>query len=164
MLRWYYISTHNGVAPRSNIRYTCIVPDRSVVPIVWVCSSIPLSGIVNIGQIYIKLRGNNAVISKYIRVTRDASRPLIMKTGVYWILQAISDQHLSKVIAGPHFALDIDGLGQERRNSSALAMELRLSCTNLSIWKYPIHTEWLFWIWFINLYIVRVATNNITWT
>ena len=28
----------------------------------------------------------------------------------------------------------IDGLVQERRNSSALAMELRLSCTNLSIW------------------------------
>ena len=29
---------------------------------------------------------------------------------------------------------DIDGLLQERRNS-ALAMELRLSCTNSSIWK-----------------------------
>ena len=29
---------------------------------------------------------------------------------------------------------DIDGLVQERRNSSALAMELRLSCTNSSIW------------------------------
>ena len=27
----------------------------------------------------------------------------------------------------------IDGLVQERRNSSALAMELRLSCTNSSI-------------------------------
>ena len=27
---------------------------------------------------------------------------------------------------------NIDGLVQERRNSSALAMELRLSCTNLS--------------------------------
>ena len=27
----------------------------------------------------------------------------------------------------------IDGLAQERRNSSALAMELRLSCTNPSI-------------------------------
>ena len=32
-------------------------------------------------------------------------------------------------------ALDhIDGLLQERRNSIALAMELRLSCTNPSIW------------------------------
>ena len=29
----------------------------------------------------------------------------------------------------PHF----DGLVQERRNSSVLAMELRLSCTNQSI-------------------------------
>ena len=28
----------------------------------------------------------------------------------------------------------IDGLVQERRNSSALAIELRLSCTNLSTW------------------------------
>ena len=29
---------------------------------------------------------------------------------------------------------NIDGLVQERRNSSALAIELRLSCTNLSTW------------------------------
>ena len=29
----------------------------------------------------------------------------------------------------------IDGLVQERRNSSALAMELRLSCTNLSVYS-----------------------------
>ena len=31
---------------------------------------------------------------------------------------------------------DIDVLMQERRNSSALAMELRLSCTNPSIFNY----------------------------
>ena len=31
---------------------------------------------------------------------------------------------------------NIDGLVQERRNSRALAMELRLSCTNPSIWFY----------------------------
>ena len=30
--------------------------------------------------------------------------------------------------------LHIDGLVQEKRNSSALAMELRLPCTNPSIW------------------------------
>ena len=30
---------------------------------------------------------------------------------------------------------DIDGLVQERRNSSALAMELRLSCTKPSIYQ-----------------------------
>ena len=29
----------------------------------------------------------------------------------------------------------IDGLGQEKRNSIALAMELRFSCTNPSIWE-----------------------------
>ena len=32
------------------------------------------------------------------------------------------------------FALYIDGLVQERRNSIANALELRLSCTNTSIW------------------------------
>ena len=31
---------------------------------------------------------------------------------------------------------NIDGLMHERRNSSALAMELRLSCTNPSIWQH----------------------------
>ena len=31
--------------------------------------------------------------------------------------------------------IHIDGLVQERRNSSALAMELRLSCTNQSIYR-----------------------------
>ena len=39
----------------------------------------------------------------------------------------------------PHYTreeLYIDGLVQERRNSSALAMELRLSCTNPSIYTY----------------------------
>ena len=33
----------------------------------------------------------------------------------------------------------IDGLVQERRNSSALTMELRLSCTNPSIWWFCLH-------------------------
>ena len=37
-----------------------------------------------------------------------------------------------------HTALDqIDALVQEGRNSIASAMELRLSCTNLSIWHLP---------------------------
>ena len=36
----------------------------------------------------------------------------------------------------------IGGLVQERRNSSALAMELRLSCTNPSIWR-PCNTHLL---------------------
>ena len=35
--------------------------------------------------------------------------------------------------------LDTDGLVQERRNSSALAMELRLSCINPSILYDCIH-------------------------
>ena len=44
------------------------------------------------------------------------------------------DFMFSALIAGEadklHKEYDIDGLVQERRNSSALAMELRLSCTN----------------------------------
>ena len=40
------------------------------------------------------------------------------------------------------FITSIDGLVQERRNSSALAMELRLSCTNPSIkWQWNIHNH-----------------------
>ena len=45
-------------------------------------------------------------------------------------------QDLSNVMRQLHAY--IDGLVQERRNSSALAMVLRLSCTNPSIW-YPRH-------------------------
>ena len=44
----------------------------------------------------------------------------------------------------------LDGLVQERRNSIANAIELRLSCTNLSIWYYHMNIclhicIWLFW-------------------
>ena len=39
------------------------------------------------------------------------------------------------------FQAHIDGLVQERRNSSALAMELRLSCTNPSICRTELHSE-----------------------
>ena len=36
----------------------------------------------------------------------------------------------------PHlYKVHIDGLVQERRNSIAIALELRLSCTNLSIYS-----------------------------
>ena len=35
------------------------------------------------------------------------------------------------------FSLHFNGLEQERPNSSASAMELRLSCTNPSIWSFP---------------------------
>ena len=37
---------------------------------------------------------------------------------------------------------NIDGLVQERRNSIALAMELRLSCTNPSDMIYPFIIDW----------------------
>ena len=37
---------------------------------------------------------------------------------------------------------NIDGLVQERRNSSALAMELRRSCINQSIWYLSFQQFW----------------------
>ena len=37
---------------------------------------------------------------------------------------------LDELILGNEIKYNIDGLVQERRNSSALAMELHLSCTN----------------------------------
>ena len=63
---------------------------------------------------------------------------------------------------------NIDGLGQERRNSSASAVELRLSCINPSIWfKRPFHTiltECLGFLWgmspgipFTNMDVYAVA-------
>ena len=48
----------------------------------------------------------------------------------------------------------IDGLVQERRNSSALAMELRLSCINPSKWC------WMKPTWFINL---TIHYSDFTW-
>ena len=42
----------------------------------------------------------------------------------------------------------IEGLVQERRNSSALAMELRLSCTNPSVCHCSMIGEcgkWMYW-------------------
>ena len=36
----------------------------------------------------------------------------------------------------------IDGLVQERRNSSALAVELRLSSSNPSIWFLSVNNDW----------------------
>ena len=42
--------------------------------------------------------------------------------------------HNSTGTTGDHFLHNIDGLMQERRNSTANAVELRLSCINPSIW------------------------------
>ena len=51
--------------------------------------------------------------------------------------------------------MDIDGLILERSNSSVLAMELHLSCTNSSIWKY-------FVINITSVLIVQIASCRIT--
>ena len=69
---------------------------------------------------------------------------------------------------------DINGLVQERRNSSALAMELRLSCTNASTWHWLwgytrfLHSffiiVWLFlWLLMILVYFhwwLEIIQNN----
>ena len=46
------------------------------------------------------------------------------------------DTHVATPIWWPPLCAHIDGLMQERRNSSALAMELRLSFINPSIYIY----------------------------
>ena len=58
-------------------------------------------------------------------------------------------------ISSCHWSVYIDGLMQERRNSSALAMELRLSCINPSIFcEQMTHEIWMnFTIW-LNLWTV----------
>ena len=51
-----------------------------------------------------------------------------------WNIIAYVEDYLMKVLNWQNVWQHIDGLVQERRNSSASAMELRLSCTNPSIW------------------------------
>ena len=54
----------------------------------------------------------------------------------------------------------IDGLVQERRNSSALAMELRASCINPSIWN--VHT-YKIWHYINNWLMEAVPTAPYIW-
>ena len=42
-------------------------------------------------------------------------------------------EHYVNIISDFHFKQHVNGLVQERRNSSALAIELSLSCTNPSM-------------------------------
>ena len=53
---------------------------------------------------------------------------------VWHIFVVLSSLLLNADITGYNMVLYINGLVQERRNSSALAMELHLSCTNPSIY------------------------------
>ena len=53
--------------------------------------------------------------------------------------------------------MHIDGLVQERRNSSALAMELRLSCSNPSICQQSsLCFGYLFYLYLFQIYLYRV--------
>ena len=51
---------------------------------------------------------------------------------------------------------NIDGLVYERRNSVAIAMELRLSCTNPSIWKSAPCYEFIDGTYGMNLEVVTM--------
>ena len=55
------------------------------------------------------------------------------------------------------YALQIDGLMQERRNPSALAMELRLSCTNPSQSTNPTYVFLLAWVHVYMLVLIRLV-------
>ena len=55
----------------------------------------------------------------------------------------------------------INGLVQERRNSSALAMELRLSCINPSIWYEGVRPVWNDTRLYINLALISNGTQTI---
>ena len=52
----------------------------------------------------------------------------------------------------------IDGLVQERRNSSALAMELHLSCTNPLICHHVFYEEGR-----LSTYVLLVFINELKW-
>ena len=66
------------------------------------------------------------------------SRSTMLGCKIVRLKQLSADFMMKKMIRwgndqDPVYDINIDGLVQERRKSSALAMELRLSCTNLSI-------------------------------
>ena len=54
---------------------------------------------------------------------------------LYWASDTLAVQETSASTPVLYVRYHFDGLLQERHNSSALAMELRLSCTNPSIWN-----------------------------
>ena len=64
---------------------------------------------------------------------------------MYWIIQSWpAVMSLSTRELSTHTYIynhNVDGLVQERRNSSALALELRLSCTNPSMWRQSWHHD-----------------------
>ena len=71
----------------------------------------------------------------------------------------ITDIQRDTSFAQSHWHDDIDGLVQDRRNSSALAMELRLSCTNPYTgrlkfnWQYYESKVFVIWLQSFNTYL-----------
>ena len=73
----------------------------------------------------------------------DKGKSIIMVTRSWWYYNTKTKYNKSAPACwGEHH---VDGLLQGRRNSKALAMELRLSCTNSSICKWA-STKKYFWI------------------
>ena len=80
------------------------------------------------GNVYLNTQDINLQIYKYISMilstSRDKDKKIHKEQCCHFKLNIISNGII---------VVNIDGLVQERRNSSALAMELRLSCINPSI-------------------------------
>ena len=67
--------------------------------------------------------------------TPGSDADYVSRGGLSWMRPKVTESVCDVRFIDPVWRY-IDGLVQERRNSSALAMELRLSCTNPSIWCY----------------------------
>ena len=90
------------------------------------------------------------------------------------LLRSLCLYVISLISQGSFGIYQIDGLVQERRNSIANALELRLSCTNPSIWYYQAeHDDVMTWkhMWFPSYkatnakrYFLVVVSLNIEWS
>ena len=73
------------------------------------------------------------ILHQFLLATRYFFQPLVIDYSQVKVVIMV-DPEMPLRYSSPCPCENIDGLVQERRNSSALAMELRLFCTNPSIW------------------------------
>ena len=80
------------------------------------------------------------LVAKWPHLSQDFKVPRgsTLESSFYWEVIRIWEGNSAAWCRYKEVQYQIDGLVQERRNSSALAMELHLSCTNPSKW-YCIH-------------------------
>ena len=89
---------------------------------------------INSAMVYVMAQcGTGDYFTNQLEVSADRRGPLELRMGTsHYLITTTNDEAI-------HFRLyTVDGLVQERRNSGALAMELRLSCINPSmLWRFP---------------------------